>query len=66
MKKLTDQQLSILTLVGTFGYLATRDIGRMAWPAHPAKSAHVMAQDNASKLAKTGYLLARDMRLQPA
>lgn len=43
MKKLTDQQLSILTLVGTFGYLATRDIGRLAWPAHPAKSAHVMA-----------------------
>lgn len=64
MKKLTDQQLSILTLVGTFGYLATRDIGRLAWPSHPVKSAHVMAQDNASKLAKAGYLLARDMRLQ--
>lgn len=65
MKNLTDKQLAVLVLVGTFGYLSTRDLAKLNWPQNEAHSAHVMSQATASKLAKDGLLLARDMRLQP-
>jgi len=62
MKKLTPQKLNILCLVGTWGYLSTRDISQLAWPSSSSRSAHVMAQVAASNLAKAGLLLARDLR----
>jgi hypothetical protein len=63
MKKLTEQQLAILTMVGTFGYLSTKDCARLGWPQSEAHSAHVMAQAMVSKLADGGLLLARDLRM---
>ena len=65
MKQPSEKQLGVLALVGTFGYLSTRDIAKLNWPQYEAHSAHVMAQEAASKLAKEGYLLARDPRIQP-
>lgn len=62
MKKLTLQKLNILSLVGTWGYLSTRDISQLAWPSSSSRSAHVMAQVAASKLVEAGLLLARDPR----
>ena len=66
MKSLTPQQLHILTLVGTFGYLSTRDVSKLAWPDSEAHSAHVMAQASLSRLADLGLVLARDLRERPA
>jgi len=66
MKSLTTQQFKILTLVGTFGYLSTRDVSKLAWPNSEAHSAHVMAQASLSRLADLGLVLARDLRERPA
>ncbi len=66
MKSLTPQQLHILTLVGTFGYLSTRDVSKLAWPNSESHSAHVMAQASLSRLADLGLVLARDLRERPA
>lgn len=67
MKRLTPQQLNILALCGSWGYLSTRDVAKLAWPNNQAHSAHVMAQSTLSKLAsgKEKYLLARDLRTPP-
>lgn len=66
MKSLTTQQLNILTLVGTFGYLSTRDVSKLAWPNSETHSAHVMAQASLSRLSDLGFVLARDLRERPA
>lgn len=64
MKFLSKTQL-VLQLIGTFGYLSTRDISRMAWAGHGAHSAHVLAQTMLSKLVADGYVLARALGHRP-
>ena len=65
MKQPSEKQLGVLALIGTFGYLSTREIAKLNWPQNEAHSAHSMAQDAVSKLAKAGLVLAKDPREQP-
>lgn len=65
MKPLTEHQLHIATLVGTFGFLSTREIAKLAWPANEPHSAHVMAQTAVKRLVAGGVFLARDPRVRP-
>ena len=66
MKSLTHQQRKILTLVGTFGYVSTKAVAKLAWPhtltPSAIHSAHVMAQASLSRLLDLGLVLARDLR----
>jgi hypothetical protein len=66
MRTLTQQQCKILTLIGTFSYLSTKDVATLAWPhtvTPSAKhSAHVMAQASLVRLLDLGLVLARDLR----
>lgn len=66
MRTFTQQQSKILTLVGTFSYLSTKDVAKLAWPhtvtAAAKHSAHVMAQASLARLLKLGLVLARDLR----
>ena len=55
----------VLQLIGTFGYLSTRDISKLAWAGHEAHSAHVLAQAMLSKLLVDGYVLARALGHRP-
>jgi len=55
----------VLQFLGSFGYLATKDVAKLNWPSHGERSAHVMAQSMLSTLAKNGYVLARDLRQRP-
>lgn len=64
MKHSSKTQL-VLQLVGTFGYLSTRDISKLAWAGHEAHSAHVLAQAMLSKLAAEGYVIARALGHRP-
>ena len=70
MRTLTQQQSKILTLVGTFSYLSTKDVAKLAWPhtvtAAAKHSAHVMAQASLARLLELGLVLARDLREQYA
>lgn len=66
MKALTQQQSKILTLIGTFGYLSTKNVAKLAWPhtltPGATHSAHVMAQASLARLLDLGLVLARDLR----
>ena len=65
MKKLSHAQLLVLQLIGTFGYLSTRDVSKLSKAGHEAHSAHVLAQTMLSKLAANGYVLARALGHRP-
>ena len=65
MKSPSKNQLLVLELIGTFGYLSTREISKLARAGHEAHSAHVLAQAMLSKLAADGYVLARALGHRP-
>lgn len=65
MKSPSKNQLLVLELIGTFGYLSTREISKLARAGHEAHSAHVLAQAMLSKLAADGYVLARVIGHRP-
>ena len=61
MKNLTETNLRFLELVGTFGYLATRELAELCWPNMSAASAIVTAQNAGKKLATSGFVLSRQL-----
>jgi hypothetical protein len=65
MKIPSEQQMLVLQLIGSFGYLSTKDVAKLNWPGYGDRSAHVMAQTMLTTLAKNGYILARDLRQRP-
>lgn len=61
MKKLSRTNLKCLRLVGTFGFLPTRELAMLAWPHLSAESALASAQTATMTLRKAGLLLARSL-----
>lgn len=61
MKKLTETQLRFLELVGTFGYLASRELAELCWPNMSPTSAIVTAQNAGKKLSTLGLVLSRQL-----
>jgi hypothetical protein len=61
--KLSRKQLDLLTCVGTWGYLTTREIALLVWPEITPKAAVKSAQLATLELKKEGLLLARELRI---
>jgi len=52
---------AILTHIGTFGYLTTREVGMLTWHSITQKSALKSAQSWLTRLRKEGLVLAREL-----
>ena len=61
--RLPEKQLVILTNVGTWGYLTTREIALLGWPTITPKAALKAAQLATTDLRKDGLLLTRTLPL---
>lgn len=59
MKPLSTTQQRLLFLVGTLGYLTTRDLAQLCWPEQAPAVALVTAQAAGKKLRDLGYVLGR-------
>ncbi|MDD5336210.1 MAG: hypothetical protein PHS32_20940 [Rhodoferax sp.] len=62
-RKLTKKQLDVLTSVGTFGYLTTREIAQLCWPQAAPKAALKAAQEVVTDLRTDRLLLTRQLRV---
>lgn len=64
--QLQQKHLFALTLVGTWGYLTTRELALLCWPQITPKAALKAAQLACKSLEADGYLLARDLDIANA
>ena len=61
MKKISETQLRFLELVGTFGYLTSRELAELCWPNMSPRSAIVTAQTAGKKLSSLGLVFSRQL-----
>ena len=59
MKSLSEAHQAALVLIGSFGYLAARDLAQLGWPHMTPNVAMVTAQNATKKLVSLGFLFAK-------